>query len=181
MNVLTESAIRVRGLGAMLCAVPPKDFVNIAFTRMFYLTAEERHRSDFLTIVGDSKDHLRESAHSAGNHAPRLARSLARWHEAVVQKLRIAPEPAGCAHTRSCAAVWAVLRPFKGSFAYDNGMANRHRAETSEAVVTSTLNPPRRRYGWADGIGAAAVLECPEEGDTRHLPRHFSSVTSYGR
>jgi hypothetical protein len=85
------------------------------------------------------------------------------------------------AHTRSCAAVWAVLRPFKGSFAYDNGMANRHRAETSEAVVTSTLHPPRRRYGWADGIGAAAVLECPEEGDTRHLPRHFSSVTSYGR
>ena len=57
----------------------------------------------------------------------------------------------------------AFLRPFKGSFAYDNGMGNRHRAETSGAVVTSTLHPPRRRYGWADGIGAAAVLECPEE------------------
>ena len=51
----------------------------------------------------------------------------------------------------------AFLRPFKGSFACDNGMGNRHRAETSEAVVTSTLHPPRRRYGWADGIGAAAV------------------------
>jgi len=62
-----------------------------------------------------------------------------------------------------------------GSFAYDNGMGNRHRAETSEAVVTSTLHPPRRRYGWADGIGAAAVLECPEEA-TRGICRAISQV-----
>jgi hypothetical protein len=71
--------------------------------------------------------------------------------------------------------VRAFLRPFKGSFAYDNGMGNRHRAETSEAVVTSTLHPPRRRYGWADGIGAAAVLECPEEA-TRGICRAISQV-----
>jgi hypothetical protein len=54
-------------------------------------------------------------------------------------------------------------------------MGNRHRAETSEAVVTSTLHPPRRRYGWADGIGAAAVLECPEEA-TRGICRAISQV-----
>jgi len=99
---------------------------------------------------------------------------LARWHVAVVQKLRIASEPLSCAQ-RSCAAVRAFLRPFKGSFAYDNGMGNRHRAETSEAVVTSTLHPPRRRYGWADGIGAAAVLECPEKA-TRGICRAISQV-----
>jgi hypothetical protein len=103
-----------------------------------------------------------------------LVRSPARWHAAVVQKLRIAPEPAAYAQ-RSCAAVRGFLRPFKGSFAYDNGMGNRHRAETSEAVATSTLHPPRRRYGWADGIGAAAVLECPEEA-TRGIRRAISQV-----
>src|ERR1022692_2806486 len=86
---------------------------------MFHVAAEDRAhrgRNDFLVLVGDSKDHLRESAHSAGNHAPRLARSLARWHVAVVQKLRIAPEPAAYAQ-RSCAAVRASLwsaRPFRG-------------------------------------------------------------------
>ena len=89
-------------------------------------------------------------------------RPLAGWHGRVVNSARIASEPLSCAQ-RSCRAVRAFLRPFKGSFAYDNGMGNRHRAETSEAVVTSTLHPPRRRYGWADGIGAAAVLDCPEE------------------
>jgi len=101
-------------------------------------------------------------------------RRLARLHGRVVNKARIAPEPAAYAQ-RSCAAVRAFLRTFKGSFAYDNGMGNRHRAETSEAVVTSTLHPPRRRYGWADGIGAAAVLECPEEA-TRGTCRAISQV-----
>jgi hypothetical protein len=101
-------------------------------------------------------------------------RPLASPHVALVHKARIATEPAAYAQ-RSCAAVRAFLRPFKGSFAYDNGMGNRHRAETSEAVVTSTLHPPRRRYGWADGIGAAAVLECPEEA-TRGICRAISQV-----
>ena len=101
-------------------------------------------------------------------------RPLASPHVALVHKARIAPGPLSCAR-RSCSAVRAALRPFKGSFAYDNGMGNRHRAETSEAVVTSTLHPPRRRYGWADGIGAAAVLECPEEA-TRGICRAISQV-----
>ena len=99
-------------------------------------------------------------------------RPLASPHVALVHKARIAPEPLSCTQG-ACAAVRAFLRPFKGSFAYDNEMGNRHRAETSEAVVTSTLHPPRRRYGWADGIGAAAVLECPEEA-TRGICRAIS-------
>ena len=144
---------------------------------MFHVAAEDRAhrgRNDFLVLVGDSKDHLRESAILREIMRHGWLRPFARWHLAVVQKPRIAPGPAGCAQ-RSCAAVRAFLRPFKGSFAYDSGMGNRHRAETSEAVVTSTLHPPRRRYGWADGIGAAAVLECPEEA-TRGICRAISQV-----
>jgi hypothetical protein len=101
-------------------------------------------------------------------------RPLAQWHGRVVNKARIAPEPAGCAQ-RSCPAVRAFLRPFKGNSPTTVGWGIGHRAETSEAVVTSTLHPPRRRYGWADGIGAAAVLECPEEA-TRGICRAISQV-----
>jgi hypothetical protein len=89
-------------------------------------------------------------------------RPLASPHVALVHKARIATEPAAYAQ-RSCAAVRAFLRPFKGNSPTTVGWGIGHRAETSEAVVTSTLHPPRRRYGWADGIGAAAVLDCPEE------------------
>jgi hypothetical protein len=35
----------------------------------------------------------------AANRAPRLARSLARWHVAVVKNPVEAPEPQSCAHT----------------------------------------------------------------------------------
>jgi hypothetical protein len=95
--------------------------------------------NDFLVLVGDSKDHLRESAQSAGNHAPRLARSLARGHTGVVQKLRIAPEPAAYAQ-RSCAAVRAFLRPFKGNspttVGWESGTVRRPARQLSRARYT---------------------------------------------
>ena len=101
-------------------------------------------------------------------------RRLARLHGRVVNKARIAPEPAACARKVMRRRALAPAT-FQRELAHDNGMGNRHRAETSEAVVTSTLHPPRRRYGWADGIGAAAVLECPEEA-TPSVRRAISQV-----
>jgi hypothetical protein len=92
----------------------------------------------------------------------------------VVHKARIAPGPLSCTE-RVMRRRSSGPATFQRELAYDNGMGNRHRAETGEAVVTSTLHPPRRRYGWADGIGAAAVLECPEEA-TRGICRAISQV-----
>jgi hypothetical protein len=100
---------------------------------------------------------------------------LARWHVTVVHKARIAPEPLSCTR-RSFPAVRAFLRRLK------EGVLSVAMECESGTVRRPARRLSRARYthhdggtGGPDGIGAAAVLECPEEA-TPSVRRAISQV-----
>jgi hypothetical protein len=66
--------------------------------------------------------------------------------------------------------VRAFLRPFKGSFAYDNGMGNRHRAETARRLS-------RARYTHHDG-GTGGRMESERQQSWSALKRRHAAFAA---